>query len=102
MLSRHDSSAALTTWWNVKVWLPFYESEDGGNFIGPGHQDPSAFCSYVNYYSETLLGQDPDEVPRALVDDVKHEWALVEDERLNLVDDTTPGAIPVTTIWGLW
>lgn len=90
---------SLTVWMDDTHWFPFTES-DRCDITGPGHQDPQAFVEQVRAYDEYLIG---DEAEAMDTQSVRHQWILinVEDECFETADSQTPGAIPVTTIWGV-
>ncbi|WGL50659.1 hypothetical protein P5P86_11860 [Nocardioides sp. BP30] len=77
--------------------FPFVEDENG-NITGDGHQDRAAFAAAVNRYEEAHpTGADPVEA-----DDVAHQWVTVDEggELLTACEESTPGAVAVTTLWG--
>ena len=91
---------ALTFWYDNEHWFPFVESETA-DITGPGHQDKAAFAEMVNAYDQLCVGAD--DVGWATGDDVQWRWAVldVEAERFELVAEGTPGAVPVTCMWGV-
>lgn len=93
----------LTLWWDERTWYPFTESESA-DITGPGHQDPAVFVAAVCAYDKACGGPG-DDPNQHHVNDVGHRWALFEGDpdepSLRLVPEGTPGAVPVTTIWGI-
>ena len=83
--------------------FPFVEDEDC-NITGYGHQDKAEFARLVNEYdavcgNEMPGGEEYDD------SDVAHDWVVLngdgESLRYRDVSESTPGAFPVTTMWGL-
>lgn len=94
----------LTMQWDEAHWFPFVEDENC-NITGPGHQDKATFAQLVNLYDDVCNGEPlgPDE--RWTADDIGHTWIRLPDDDGDLfitegVTAETPGAIPVTTLWG--
>lgn len=105
ILTEPDAARELTCWYDSTLWLPFVES-DTADVTGPGHQDKRAFCAAVHQIDRAhwheIEGSQPSEHDPA---EVAHVWALVEERDgevfVRLADEMTPGALPVTTIWGV-
>lgn len=94
---------ALTSDMGDDGTYPFAE-DDNCNITGYGHQDPATFAEHVNRFDITVGGVDPDD---ATFDagDVVHRWVeSIVDEHgqdwCRAVPEGTPGAFPVTTLWG--
>ena len=89
-----------TMWLDNAHWLPFIEHESA-DITGPGWQDPEVFAAMVNAYDRKCGWES-----ETTANDVTHKYVVVagkvEDESLRLypVPEGTPGAVPVTTIWG--
>ena len=82
--------------------FPFVEDENC-NVTGYGHQDKNAFAEALNRYDEEATGETLAENDRWTADDITHTWAVedpTDDERLIPTHPTTPGAMPLTTLWG--
>jgi hypothetical protein len=83
--------------------FPFIEHN--GNLTGYGHQDRQAFADAANTYDRT---QSPSGFSNGWqADDVEHAWAardaidlLIADDEFHLCPEGTPGAVPVTLLWG--
>jgi hypothetical protein len=85
---------------------PFTEGESA-EITGYGHQDKAEFAAGINLYDERMSGE-PGEWT---ADDIEHRWAVRVSEELcstsiphpegrEPVTATTPGAFPITTLWG--
>lgn len=102
VMTRDEASSAMTTWVNEALWVPLVEG-DGGDITGPGHQDRTAFASDARKYD---LAATNVALPLTAAD-VKHRWVIVyinvHDDEWTCVEvpEGTPGAIPVTTAWGV-
>lgn len=98
-----DLQAELTLRYDDEHTFPFVEDENA-NITGYGHQDKAAFADQVNRYDEVCGGGvDPED--RWTAEDITHLWAELRehadgDWRLHKVPAGTPGAVPVTTLWG--
>lgn len=101
-----------------KTW-PFFEDEDC-NITGYGHQDKATFAAAVNEYDREVGGVDPSD---AVLDhrDVSYGYAVLKTPSEVEEDYWTftwgypvqgqsrpepytadhPGAVPITTIWGV-
>lgn len=92
------SVAWLSTNWDDHLWFPFVEDENG-NITGFGHQDKDAFASAVTAFDRAA---DPVAVSRTYVFDVQHQWVTwnADTELFTRCTETTPDALPVTTVWG--
>lgn len=103
-LTQNEAAEYMTMWWDTTLWLPFVESENC-DITGPGHQDPKAFARAVTHYDRTASA-DP-KATKTDPADVKHRWILAkhlgdpDQWWAQAVPANTPGAIPVTTIWGV-
>ena len=91
-----------TSYWDTDHTFPFYEDENA-DITGYGHQDKDEFAAAVNEY-DRLCNEGcafPDD-EQWDADDIGHGWAVVDFERevLTLCDAATPGAVPITTLWG--
>ena len=91
----------LTMQYDPEHVFPFVEDENG-NITGSGHQDLAQFAAAVNEY-DTLCNDGPfppDEQWDA--DHIYHLWVTVDadGECVHPCDEDTPGAIPVTALWG--
>lgn len=100
-------SATTETDWTMQLSeggevYPFVES-DNADITGLGHQDKAEFAAAVNRYDAECNGDDwVDEADPWTADYVGHAWVLVDRaaETLYWVDEGTPGATAVTTLWG--
>ena len=92
----------LTTRWDEEHWFPFVE-DPNCNITGPGHMDKAAFAALVDQFERVASGEattdpwDPDVIV--------HRWVVPTDDDEGLfitkgVTAETPGAVPVTTLWG--
>jgi len=89
-----------TTWIDYPHWVPFVEDENA-NITGPGHQAPEAFVIAVFAYDHANA---PGHAEKHDPGEVQHQWALLEaDEEGHAVPcaPDAPGAVPITTIWGV-
>lgn len=79
--------------------FPFVEDENC-NITGLGHQDKDEFAEAINRY-DGICGEH-DENERYTADDIAHDWAVFGDdgESLHSVPISTPGAVPITSLWG--
>lgn len=96
-----DWPADLTTRLE-ELTFPFTEDEDA-NLTGYGHQDKAEFADHVNRYDAALAGVDEVvEDDRFEADHITHLWVTHNDltEAFTIATPDTPGAIPVTTLWG--
>lgn len=82
-------------------WFPFVEDENC-NITGYGHRNRADFAAAVNAYDAVCMGEPIAEDDQWQPDVIGHAWVLVDadGERLNHVAEGTPGAVPVTTLWG--
>lgn len=102
-MTRDEAKIEMTMWATPDMWCPFVEDEDG-NITGPGHQDPSAFAAAVTMYDVDVCGNTFADATSSY--DVTHMWCVVpvDDDGewvAGAVSEGTPGAIPVTTVWGV-
>lgn len=103
-LTQNEAAEHMTMWWDTTLWIPFVESENC-DITGPGHQDPKAFARAVTHYDRTASADQ--RIEKTDPADVTHRWILAKhlgdpDEWwAQPVTSDTPGAIPVTTIWGV-
>lgn len=87
-------------WWDEAMWIPFVEDENA-HITGPGHQDPGSFIRSVYAYDQV---NNPGHAEMHVLTDVAHQWVQVEDAEEGCVVPCAadaPGAVPVTTIWGV-
>lgn len=91
----------LSTPWSDEVTYPFVEDENA-NVTGYGHQDKAAFAEALNAYDIACNGEPFSEDDLHTAGDVAHLWVIddADHERLTVVQAETPGAEPVTTVWG--
>jgi hypothetical protein len=77
--------------------FPFIEHEFG-DITGSGHQDREAFAENVNRYELATTGTSNGWT----ADDIEHAWTRGDDgeERPELCAEGTPGAQPITILWG--
>lgn len=88
---------------------PFVEDEHA-NITGLGHQDKGEFAAAVNRYDTAMNGEPFPEDEQWNASFVAHEWAVLGERNgepclFSAIDGEcvtadTPGAIPVTTLWG--
>lgn len=100
-LTRTEAPSEMTMWATRTLWVPFVEDENA-NITGPGHQDKAVFAAAVENYDFIMSGL-PSIIP---VDDVAHRWVVAQADEdgewsCSAVPAETPGAIPVTTVWGV-
>jgi hypothetical protein len=97
-----DWKSVMTMQMDQHYVAPFWEDEDA-RITAYGHWDEEELAIEVQKYDEFCCCE-----PCALhpASDIKHKWVLPvgepdtnEEGELRLVDEGTPGAIPVTTIW---
>jgi hypothetical protein len=98
----------FTTQWDETTSFPFIEDENA-NITGYGHQDPDAFAAEVNRYDEVCNDGAPfSEDEQWSGAHVGHRWAVLDQDGERLwtehegqpVTASTPGAFPITTLWG--
>lgn len=108
----------FTTQWDDSTTFPFVEDENC-NITGYGHQDKAMFAAEVNRYDEVCNGEPWPEGDEWTADYIGHRWAVMDpdgdrfwvnvpasDERVEhllppgIVTAATPGAFPITTLWG--
>ena len=89
-----------TTQYDDTHTFPFVEDEDG-NITGYGHQDLDAFAAAINEY-DAVCGDVHPEAELWTGDEIAHHWVTVDEdgERLHPCSADTPGAVPVTGLWG--
>lgn len=80
--------------------FPFVEDENA-NISGYGHQDKAEFAAEVNRYDEYCNGGPFLDDVRWTADDISHAWATFDGEKFSPVKAGTPGAIPLTNLWGM-
>jgi hypothetical protein len=104
-----DLAGELTHRYDAVHWFPFVEDENA-NITGPGHQDKAAFARMVDQFDEVASGEARPEDERWTADQITHRWVVppevtAEDPEglytVAGVTQDTPGAIPVTTLWGV-
>ena len=90
-----------TTQWDDETTFPFVEDENA-NITGYGHQDPDTFAAEVNRYDAMCTGEAVAEDDLWTGDHISHAWVTVDPdgEHLHVCTADTPGAIPVTSLWG--
>lgn len=88
----------LTFWLETNLWFPFVEDENC-NITGPGHQEPIAFVHAIRAYDEAC-GVEAGSHDTA---EVSHRWVVADSdaESFTPCSPDTPGAFPVTTLWGV-
>lgn len=97
------------TYTDGDVTYPFFEDEYC-NITGYGHQDKAEFAAAVTRFGIAVVGVDPED---AHWDEshVAHHWVLIDEDEERLwvrldrgkgepVTESTPGAVPVTSMWG--
>ena len=96
------SESDFTMHYDADNTFPFYEDENA-DITGYGHQDPDEFAAEVNRY-DTLCNGEPHPLDEQWSGEhVAHRWAVIDDaddEMLHVVPQGTPGAFPITTLWG--
>lgn len=106
-ISTETLNSWFTTLWDANTAVPFIEDENC-NITGYGHRDKELFAEQVNAY-DTLCNGEPDaEAEQWTADDIGHRWAVMDgnEERFWVrldgepVTADTPGAFPITTLWG--
>jgi hypothetical protein len=89
------------------ITYPFFEIEDGGGYIGHGHQDTREFAdALTEYWTETHTESDYDD-PRELVEHTYGVVLVEEDGYWYLeteldgveVTEATPHSIPLTVVF---
>lgn len=97
------TAADLTMQWDEDNTFPFVEDENA-NITGYGHQDPAAFAAEVNRYDKITSGEAYPEDERWGAEHIGHRWAVANPDGESLtvknVTAETPGAFPITTLWG--
>lgn len=102
----------LSMQWDAETKFPFAENEDA-NITGYGHQDKAQFAAEINRYDKVCNGGEWDE-PGWEATDIGHKYAVRISEELctawlplddphvqdEPVGPDTPGAFPITTLWG--
>lgn len=80
---------------------PFVEDENA-NITGFGHQDPAEFVAAVNRYDAECNDGPIDGVDLWPVEAIDHCWVTLDPdgERVHGCTRDTPGATPVTALWG--
>lgn len=79
--------------------FPFVEDENA-SISGYGHQDKAKFAAEVNRYDDYCNGGPFLDDARWTADDIGHKWASFDGEHFAPVNPGTPGAVPLTTLWG--
>lgn len=89
------------------VWAegvePFMFVEDeNAQITGWGHQDKDAFAAELNRYEQVAGGWEYNADEAWTADDIDHKWVVANDdgETVRVCSSDTPGAFPVTTVWG--
>lgn len=112
-MSAHTAENVVPSEWSMQMeeggeTFPFVEDENA-NITGIGHQDPAAFAAAVNRYDAYCLGESFPEGEQWTADHIGHRWAVHVDDGEALfttlatgvpVTEGTPGAMPITTLWG--
>lgn len=82
--------------------FPFTEDENC-NITGYGHQNKTEFAAAINRYDEVCNGEPFPEDEQFEDGDIGHAWVTIDadGEHLHACTSDTPGAIPVTTMWGV-
>lgn len=103
-ISPLDIEHALTMQYDETHSYPFTEDEHG-NITGYGHQDRATFAEAVNEYDRLTDTFNEPEIYNLTEEDVFHLWAVLDesdgDPFYRQATEDTPGAIPVTAIWGV-
>lgn len=106
ILTRGELLESCSVWITETEAVAFAESEDG-DITAAGHVDPKILRRQVERYWEITGGDLPFGDERLSLEAIAHRWAIVhwtaeyKDEwRADLVPEGTPGALPITTIWG--
>lgn len=96
----------FTTEWGDGVDpFPFVEDENC-NITGYGHQDKAKFADEVNRYdrvcSDGIANRPLNDEDEWTAEHISHVWVVIgeDGESLRRADETTPGAFPVTELWG--
>lgn len=92
---------SLTTVMDGRMF-PFIEDENA-NLTGYGHQNKTAFAFAVRDYDEACNGGPiPADYDLWDADSIGHRWAVLNEdgESFVAVSEGTPGAAPITTLWG--
>jgi len=102
-------STEITDW--VMRWdsqsepFPFFEDENA-NITGYGHQDKARFAAEINRYDALCNGKSMADDEQWTEHDITHKWVVERGEYLATevdgepVNAATPGAIPITGLWG--
>lgn len=101
-MGQSETTEEWSMQYDDKHTFPFVEDENC-NITGYGHQDPAEFAAAINDYDTLCSGGPLPEDEQWTADDVGHCWVTIgeDGERLNECKEDAPGAIPVTTLWGL-
>lgn len=106
VLRPYEAAKEFTMWFTETMWLPFVEDENC-NITGPGHQNKEAFIQMVNDYDREAAG-DLDRAEQEILTSevVSHAYGMLfENESGDLWCKPTashdPGAVPITTVWGV-
>lgn len=93
-----------TDWGHGVAPFPFVEDE-GCNITGFGHQDKAKFAAEINRYDRVCNGDTgtvelDEDVWTA--EHIGHVWVVLgeDGESLKRAEEGTPGAFPVTELWG--
>lgn len=80
---------------------PFMEDEDS-NLTGYGHQDKQKFSDEVNRFDREAGFED--DCTTDWTDEIQHAYvepATEEEEPFTLCTKDHPGAVAITTLWGM-
>ena len=92
----------LITRWDDSLTFPFVEDQNA-NITGYGHTNKAEFAAAVDRYDEVCNGEPSAESDQWTADAIGHKWALLlpDDEYFTTrgIDESTPGAFPITTLW---
>lgn len=99
-----DWSIELTMQWGDGHTFPFVEDENA-NITGYGHRDRDWFAAQVNRYDAVCNGGPFPESEQWTADYIDHKWAVPDHDPngewiLRPCALGTPGAVPITTLWG--
>lgn len=80
---------------------PFVEDENA-SITGYGHQDKAEFAAAINRYDTECNGEPMGYGDYWTADDIGWGWVTLNDdgETCHACAPGTPGAFPVTTLWG--
>lgn len=108
---RQDESAIDPGNWTFSTdgyTFPFVE-DDWANITGLGHQDKAGFAAAINLYDEVCNGEAYPEDEQWAAAHITHKYAVYDENPEPFLRATvggqrvtpkTPGAVPITTMWG--